>query len=272
MDSSFKDSTLKRFNHTCSFTKDIVPKWTSKKESKGLTIPDGCDETKDLMLYSKDGDKKNKSDDNVQVFCKRHYYIVFHELRYLVKRLAEQSAGISKQRVIRATLTNKEFAKLLRVSQDENQQMLLATLYYLGSRITETLLLEKTDIHVENGKPFMNFRAETTKRYTERNVPIPKVFYERLVKFASVKKDKLFKYTKQDAWRIVQACIRRAGIKKRIHPHSFRHTYASNVYDKTGDLKIVQELLGHKNINTTSMYAHVSMAKKKSTVDNVFSE
>ena len=268
-DPEFRKQTFKRFNDCCCFKPSLVPKWSKKKEDEGLTIPPFCNKTDDLMIYRKDGDVSNNSDENILIFCKRHYYIVFHELRDMVKRLRDKSAGIRKHEKIKVTLTNEEFESMIKVAENEKQRMLLKLLFYLGGRVTETILLQSKDIHLDVEKPYIRFKPENTKRNVERIVPIPHVLIENLKEYVAGK-DYLFSFSKQRAWQIVKRCTKKANIDKDIHPHSFRHTYGSNVFEHTGDLKIVQSLLGHKNLNTTSIYAHVSEKQKQQTVDDVF--
>jgi site-specific recombinase XerD len=65
------------------------------------------------------------------------------------------------------------------------------------------------------------------------------------------------------ARRVVEKYARRAGIAKRITPHTFRHSFATHMLDRGADLRSVQELLGHANIQTTQIYTQVTTAKMK---------
>ncbi|NJK70880.1 MAG: tyrosine-type recombinase/integrase, partial [Thermales bacterium] len=76
--------------------------------------------------------------------------------------------------------------------------------------------------------------------------------------------------------RMVQLLIKkyanRLGIYKKITPHTFRHSFATKLLMKGGDLRTVQTLLGHSNISTTQIYTHISDQRIKDLHSKVFSD
>ena len=58
-------------------------------------------------------------------------------------------------------------------------------------------------------------------------------------------------------WKIINTQVKRAGIGKKVSPHTFRHTFATHLLEGGADLRLVQEMLGHANIVTTEIYTHV---------------
>jgi site-specific recombinase XerD len=66
---------------------------------------------------------------------------------------------------------------------------------------------------------------------------------------------------------IIDKRSRASGIKKRVSPHAFRHSFATHLVAGGADIRVVQEMLGHSSISTTQVYAHVDMEHLRSVYE-----
>ena len=145
---------------------------------------------------------------------------------------------------------------------------MLETMYGAGLRVSELINLKQTDIFQKD--EIIRVRGKGSK---ERLVPIGKVAlkwidkYRREVRprFSSWRsRDYLFlnkfgtKLTRMSVWNMIKRYAVSAGIRKKIHPHTLRHSFATHLLEGGADLRAVQEMLGHSSIITTQIYTHVT--------------
>lgn len=153
-------------------------------------------------------------------------------------------------------------------AEGERNLCILETLYSCGLRVSELVNLKITDLHLEN-----DYLKVTGKGNKERLVPIGKSA-KKLVKnyLNSVRVHVPVKKTAEDivflnrrggklsrvmVFYIIKDLAAKAGIKKILSPHSFRHSFATHLVEGGADLRAVQEMLGHESITTTEIYTHL---------------
>ena len=148
-------------------------------------------------------------------------------------------------------------------------------MYATGLRVSEVAHLKLNDINFEAG-----FVRSTGKGNKERIVPVGKQAIEWMQRYIReartlfARSDGLAEVfvstrgkplSRKTIWRLIKKHARSAGIAKNIMPHALRHSFATHLLDNGGDLRVIQEMLGHADISTTQVYTHVDQRRLKDT-------
>jgi integrase/recombinase XerD len=152
------------------------------------------------------------------------------------------------------------------------------TMYSCGLRVSEIVNLKISNLHLEVG-----FIRVIGKGDKERLVPVGK----SAVKFINIYKNKIRVHTRATTgnedilflnnrgsklsrvmiFLIIKNLVKKAGIKKNISPHTFRHSFATHLIEGGADLRAVQEMLGHESITTTEIYTHLDREFLRKTLE-----
>lgn len=145
---------------------------------------------------------------------------------------------------------------------------ILETLYATGMRVSELITVTLSNIDIQEG--IVRVFGKGSK---ERLVPIGRTAREWITKYLQDVRPKLAAkgagrdvlflnargtpITRMSIWNIVHDYAVKSGIKKDVHPHTFRHSFATHLLEGGADLRAVQEMLGHADISTTQIYTHI---------------
>jgi integrase/recombinase XerC len=196
-------------------------------------------------------------------------------LKYLVREgvISQNAAlGVTAPRAARKlpiTLDVDQMARLLEIKGTDavtvRDRAMLELLYSSGLRLAELTGLDLSDVDLADGMVRVTGKGRKT-----RLVPVGRMARAALQEWlrsraAIADSGEKAVFTGVRGQRIsprsVQARIgywaRRSGLGQRVHPHLFRHSFATHVLESSGDLRSVQEMLGHANISTTQIYTHL---------------
>ncbi len=145
---------------------------------------------------------------------------------------------------------------------------MLELLYAAGLRVSELIHVKTQDINTEAG--FIRVFGKGAK---ERLVPIGSMAREKIETYKTHTRPQLLNghtssylfvaragnpMTRQGFWKLIRKYAVKAGILKKISPHTIRHSFATHLLEGGADLRSVQVMLGHADIGTTQIYTHVS--------------
>ena len=174
-------------------------------------------------------------------------------------------------------LENEEVERLLGSAQGNSPKCLrdkaiLELLFSTGLRVSELCSLNRDSVNLKRGefsvrgkgdKVRVVFLSENAKKalenYLGQRKDIDEALFVRSSKFQDTSsKIQDLRLTPRSVQRIVKYYAAKAGLVKNIHPHTLRHSFATDLLRNGADLRSVQELLGHANVTTTQIYTHIT--------------
>jgi integrase/recombinase XerD len=175
-------------------------------------------------------------------------------------------------------LSREEMAVLLEqpgeaTPSDCRDGAMLELVYATGIRVSELIALTINSINWQVG-----YLVAMGKGEKERIVPVGRRAYDRVKRYLDGARPLLLKgsqsdvlflnrsgrgLTRQGFWKIVKKHAGSAGLAGKVHPHTFRHSFASHLLEGGADLRSVQIMLGHADISTTQIYTHVTRSHLK---------
>lgn len=244
---------------------------------------------KDLISLKKEDIKDFLDNVEATARTKAHYLTVFNSFyKYLVfmdKIKSNPCDGIKAPKLekkLPTYLTNEEIAKLFNIRLtkpvDYRNKAILEVMYATGARISEVINLELNQIDFEEC-----IIRVVGKGKKERIIPLDDVAIEVLDNYINNYRPFLIKnetcnyvflnkngekISRQMIFKILKNLANKAGITKEISPHTLRHSFASNLLNNGADLRVIQELLGHENLETTEIYSHLQNKKIKDDYSN----
>ena len=176
---------------------------------------------------------------------------------------------------IPSILSQQEVARLIDAADNSFHRTLLMTLYATGVRRAELTHLKISDVDSQR----MVIHVQGGKGRKDRDVMLsPKLLKELREHWRRLRRKPsqwLFPGNRQHiddrpistkvVWHACRNAAKRAGIKKPVHPHTLRHCFATHLLEQGADLRNIQMLLGHNDLEQTTVYLHVSELRLNAT-------
>ena len=165
----------------------------------------------------------------------------------------------------------------LSTKQGERNRAIIETLYSCGLRVSELTGLQLSNIHFKEGylKVIGKGDKERLAPIGGRAIKYLTLYINEVRNHQTIKKgqeDFVFlnnrgaKLSRVMIFLIIQKLTQRIGLKKKISPHTFRHSFATHLIEGGADLRAVQEMLGHESITTTEIYTHLDNEYLRSNI------
>jgi site-specific recombinase XerD len=171
-------------------------------------------------------------------------------------------------------LSQEEVSQLINAAPNPFYRILLMTLYATGARRDELARLKVSDIDSQR----MIVHIQAGKGRKDRDVMLSPVLLEALREHWRGLKPKTWLFpgsrahtapcpiTSKVIWHACHQAALRAGLHKRVHPHTLRHCFATHLLEAGADLRTIQMLLGHHDLEETTVYLHLSHRHLSATV------
>lgn len=182
-----------------------------------------------------------------------------------------------KERKLPDILDKTEVQKIINSTENLKHKSILAVIYSAGLRRSELLNLKKE--HIDSKRMLIKISAGKGKkdRYTTLSLKLLQLLREYYKQYQP--NNWLFEgpngnaYSATSISKILKRSAVKAGIKKRVHPHMLRHSFATHLLEQGTNLRLIQEILGHDSIKTTEIYTHISnteIQNIKNPLDDLF--
>jgi len=169
-----------------------------------------------------------------------------------------------KELKIPTVLTQEEIESLINNIPNLKHRLIVELLYSSGLRLSEVINLKIEDIDFNEGiGTVRQGKGRKDRKFIISEKLLAKIHYYLLLNNNNNNSEYVFvgpygKLSKRTIQQIIKKASKSANINKRVHPHTLRHSFATHLLEQGIDLRIIQKLLGHKEIKTTEIYTHVS--------------
>lgn len=201
------------------------------------------------------------------------FFLYLLRNKYILKNPIEKISAPKISQKLPAVLTVNEVEKILCLPDVKNKlglrdKAILELFYACGTRVSELINLKIGDLFLK--EEIIRVFGKGSK---ERLIPIGSSAINWMEQYLIKSRPLLMKKSKSEnylflnsrgsklsrmgVWKIIDRYVKEAGILKKVHPHTFRHSFATHLLEGGADLRAVQEMLGHADISTTQIYTHI---------------
>ncbi len=213
-------------------------------------------------------DYKNYLASKIDGYSHKSSALLISALNFFIKNILNKTikvASLKVERPLPVALSKEEVKKLFACADTEKSKLIMLFLYSSGLRVSELVNLKRADLDfieklgwVRKGKG----KKDRAFQLSEKIIEELTRYYERTPNFNFIFSAES-PLTPRNIQKIIKNTAKKAGINKKVTPHTLRHSFATHLLENGTDIRYIQALLGHENLNTTQIYTHVSTESLK---------
>jgi len=213
-------------------------------------------------------EKKEKGKVSNATLALAHAALHFFYHNVLHKKIVEDIKIAKKAKKLPTVLSKDEVKALIKATKPKRDRLIVEFLYSSGCRVSEAVKLQTENINYKERIGSI----KGGKGNKDRTIILSKEWVKKVKKYIDRKKVKTpFVFSKKNGkslstdtvQRIVKEAAEKAGLQKKVTPHTLRHSYATHLLEAGENIRKIQELLGHSDLSTTQIYTKVSLTELK---------
>ena len=218
--------------------------------------------------------------DLIDKYSNKSRSLAVSSLRFFFKRVIERPDIFvklevpKKEKRLPIVLSTEEVKKLINSIEHQKSKLIVKMLYSSGLRVSELVNLTPKDLDFNQNIGWVR-KGKGSK---DRLFKIAESITKQLQRYLSKHPENKFVFSGAEPMSvrnvqfIVTSAAKKAGLNKQVSPHTLRHSFATALLDAGENLLVIQQLLGHENLETTKIYTHISqdqLKKVKSPLDRL---
>lgn len=240
----------------------------------------------DKFLKSTEKEAKELTEEDIRVYLASMFdtksrntiMLAIAAIKFFFTEILKKEVGKikvpKKEMQLPEVLTKGEVKRLIDSAETKKSRLIISLLYSSGLRVSELVNLKPTEINFDENTG----KVKKGKGSKDRMFIISENLAKDLGDYLKKKKEPQYVFSKdrplttRNIQKIVKNLRVKAGINKKVTPHTLRHSFATHLLEEGTDIRMIQTLLGHASLNTTQLYTHISseqIKKVKNPFDSI---
>ena len=206
--------------------------------------------------------RKKLSTNSIRVYVATVLFLFKDVLKMKVSNFDIPSP--KKPKLLPKVLSKEEVFKIIESIENKKHKLIISVLYSSGIRLSEVINLKRNDVQTERNLILIRNGKGKKDRITILSKKVKNLLIDYLIE-NEFKTNYLFETNRNSKYtaKSIQLILKKSSkiINKHVTPHMLRHSFATHLLETGTDIRYIQKLLGHANLETTSIYTHIAVNK-----------